>query len=202
MRVPRGLHRVAPPTLRPHLGAPHRQGLSGGSAPLHPLRTEDADDRLPDRRALDPEDPRSPRPQCASAGQASACPGDPPSCRAGGELGRAGKLGVTSPPVAPRGEPSARRATLGASTTPQPDVRPFPSTDARDSSASPPSSHPQEAPTCRRHPLRPSRPRKEDPTGKNPTGKTLRVGGTRSFIACARNCCWPAARTRPRRKRP
>jgi hypothetical protein len=57
-------------------------------------------------------------------------------------LGRAGRLGVTSPPVAPRGEPSARRATLGASTTPQPDVRPFPPTHARDSSASPPSKPP------------------------------------------------------------
>ncbi len=33
-------------------------------------------------------------------------------------------------------------------------------------------------------------------------GRRTSAGGTRSSIACARSCCWPAARRRPRRKRP
>ena len=33
-------------------------------------------------------------------------------------------------------------------------------------------------------------------------GRRTSAGGTRSSIACARSCCWPAAPRRPRRKRP
>jgi hypothetical protein len=69
---------------------------------------------------------------------------------------------VTSPTVAPRGESSARKATLDASTTLQPDVRPFPPPGGRGSRASPPSSHPQQPPACRRRPL-PQPPAKGNP---------------------------------------
>ena len=58
-----------PPRRRcsPTLGTPHRQGLPGRSPRLLPLRREDADDRLPDRPALDQESARPPRPQPLSA---------------------------------------------------------------------------------------------------------------------------------------
>jgi len=79
---------------------------------------------------------------------------------------------VTSPTVAPRGESSARKATLDASTTLQPDVRPFPPPGARGSRASPPSSHPQQPPACRRRPL-PQPPAKGNPYSFEANGGEL-----------------------------
>ena len=75
-------------------------------------------------------------------------------------------------PVAPRGEPSAHRATLGASTTPQPDVRPFPPTDARDSSASPPFKPPSGGSHLPPSPPLPQPPAKGNPYW-TPIGRTL-----------------------------
>jgi hypothetical protein len=62
VRAAGGLRRATPPTLFAHLGTPHREDLPGGSARLHSLRPEDADDRLPENdREFDPRSPRAAR---------------------------------------------------------------------------------------------------------------------------------------------
>jgi hypothetical protein len=81
------------PTLLAHLGTPHRKDLPGGSARLLPLRPEDADHRLPHRHLRHPAHPRPPRTEPTRGGTAPAPQRAPPRRRAGGRLGRAGKLG-------------------------------------------------------------------------------------------------------------
>jgi len=146
-------HYAAARPLRPQLGTPHRQG---GSAPLHPLRPEDADDRLPDRSALDPEDSRPPRPQHAAPGHAPTRPRDPPRRRARRGLGRARRVGVSSPPVAPRGEPSTQEVTLRGPSPSSARHQPAPAGGARDLGASRPSQPSRrDAPLCRGGPPAP-----------------------------------------------
>ena len=66
---------ATPQALLPKLGEADREGLPGGSTPLHPLRSAHEHRGLRDRRLGHPTYPRPSRSQPAAAGQAPAHPG-------------------------------------------------------------------------------------------------------------------------------